>query len=52
MFLSFVKKIAEKKDIILDNNVSEYIYGYEIVETNWLRNSGGWFPKLILSYYF
>ena len=31
-YLSFVKKIAEKKDIILDNNVSEYIYGYEIVD--------------------
>jgi type I restriction-modification system DNA methylase subunit len=31
-YLSFVKKTADKKDIILDNNVSKYIYGYEIVD--------------------
>lgn len=31
-YMSFVKKTAYKKDIILDNNVSKYIYGYEIVD--------------------
>jgi type I restriction enzyme S subunit len=31
-YLSTVRKSAEKKDIILDNNVSNYIYGYEIVD--------------------
>jgi type I restriction-modification system DNA methylase subunit len=31
-YLSHIKKIADEKDILLDNNVSEYIYGNEIVD--------------------